>query len=179
MNSSPLLPSQVCLEPSAARTCRAALAWAAAKPLAFALVVSLAVFGLADAGNSQSESAKAKASAGKGKSDGKGRSADLAGSWSGGGRVQFPSGSVEQARCRAHYSRTSANSYAVNASCATASGRADQTATVRRVGENRYHGNFHNAEYDISGVISITVNGNSQSVRLTSSSASAILRLSR
>jgi hypothetical protein len=150
--------------------------WAAAKPLAIALAVSFAVFGLADPGNSQSDSAKAKASAGKSK---QARSADLAGSWSGGGRVQFPSGAVEQARCRAHFSRTSANSYWVNATCATASGRAEQTATVRRVGENRYHGSFHNAEYDITGVISITVSGNSQSVRLTSSSANAFLRLSR
>jgi hypothetical protein len=135
--------------------------------------MSLALLGLAEPGNSQSSS-KAKASAGK-----TAKTADLAGSWSGGGSVQFSSGSVERARCRAHYSRASRNSYAVSATCATASGKAAQTATVHKVGENRYQGNFHNSEYDISGTIYIVVNGNSQSVRLTSSSASAVLRLSR
>jgi hypothetical protein len=143
-----------------------------ARPLAAVLVAMVAAFALAGPGLGQDGGKD------KGKTKAKGE-ADLAGSWSGGGRVQFPSGSVEQARCRAHFSRTSRNSYAVNASCATASGRADQVATVRRVGENRYHGSFHNAEYDITGTISITVNGNSQSVRLLSSSASAFLRLRR
>ena len=67
----------------------------------------------------------------------------------------------------------------MQATCATASGKAAQTATVHRVGENRYRGNFHNAEYDISGTIFVVVNGNSQSVRLTSTSGSALFRLSR
>jgi hypothetical protein len=71
------------------------------------------------------------------------------------------------------------NSYALKATCATTSGTAAQTATLRKVSENRYHGNFHNAEYGITGTISVVVNGNRQSVRLTSSSASAILSLRR
>ena len=54
-----------------------------------------------------------------------------------------------------------------------------QTATVHRVGENRYRGSFHNVEYDISGTIFVVVSGNSQSVRLTSTSGSALFRLSR
>ena len=58
-------------------------------------------------------------------------------------------------------------------------GKAAQVATVHRVGENRYRGNFHNPDYDISGTIFVVVNGNSQSVRLTSSSGSALFRLSR
>jgi hypothetical protein len=60
--------------------------------------------------------------------------ATLEGSWSGGGSVSFASGSREQAHCRAHYRRAGNNSYSVNATCATASGRAAQTATVRQVG---------------------------------------------
>jgi hypothetical protein len=170
-----MLAPQACLQPIAVRSRRAAFLRAGARALAVALIATAAALGSAEPGNSQSETARAKATK---KGDGKARSTDLAGSWSGGGQVHF-SGSVEHARCRAHYSRMSANSYAVNATCATASGRAAQTATVRRVSENRYAGSFHNAEYDISGYISITVNGNRQSVRLTSSSASAFLHLSR
>ena len=85
----------------------------------------------------------------------------------------------ERARCRAHYRRAGANSYTVNATCATASGRADQTATLRRVGENRYSGSFYNSEYSISGVIHVVVRGASQTVRLFSDNGSAIFNLSR
>jgi hypothetical protein len=103
----------------------------------------------------------------------------LEGSWSGGGTVSFASGSKEQARCRAHYSRAGNNSYTVNATCAMASGRAAQTATVRKVGENRYSGSFYNSEYSISGVMHIVVHGTSQTVRLTGDSASGVINLSR
>ena len=67
----------------------------------------------------------------------------------------------------------------VNATCATASGRAAQTATVRQVGENRYSGSFYNSEYGISGVMHVVVRGTSQTVRLISDSASAVINLSR
>jgi len=39
--------------------------------------------------------------------------APLEGSWSGGGTVSFASGSKEQARCRARYSRAGKDSYTV------------------------------------------------------------------
>ena len=105
--------------------------------------------------------------------------AGLEGSWSGSGTVSFASGAREQARCRARYSRAGNNSYTVNATCATPSGRAAQTATVRRVGENRYSGSFYNSEYSISGVMHIVVRGASQTVRLISDSGSAVLNMSR
>ena len=103
----------------------------------------------------------------------------LEGSWSGGGSVTFASGAREQARCRAHYRRAGKSGYTVSATCATASGRASQTATLRQVGENRYSGGFYNSEYSISGVMYVVVRGSSQSVRLNSSSGSAALSLSR
>ena len=103
----------------------------------------------------------------------------LEGSWSGGGIVSFASGAKEQARCRARYSRAGKDSYTVNATCATASGRAAQTARVRQVGNNRYSGSFYNSEYSISGIIDVVVHGSSQTVRLTGDSASGVLNLSR
>jgi hypothetical protein len=108
----------------------------------------------------------------------KSHGAGLEGSWSGGGSVTFASGAREQARCRAHY-RRAGSGYTVSATCATASGRASQTATLRQVGENRYAGSFYNSEYSISGVMHVVVRGSSQTVRLNSSSASAVLSLSR
>lgn len=110
---------------------------------------------------------------------GKAQPVSLAGSWSGGGVVNFASGSTERARCRAHYSQRASNSYVLNATCATASGRATQTASLRSIGANRYQGNFYNSDYGISGSISVVVHGNRQSVHLSSSAGSASLQLSR
>jgi hypothetical protein len=103
----------------------------------------------------------------------------LEGSWRGAGSVAFASGQRERAECRAHYRRASSASYTVTATCATPSGRATQTATLRHVGGNTYQGRFHNSEYDVSGTIYVTVGGNRQSVRLTSESGSASFELRR
>jgi hypothetical protein len=103
----------------------------------------------------------------------------LEGSWSGGGTVSFASGAKEQARCRALYRRAGKSGYTVNATCATASGRAAQVATLRQVGENKYAGSFYNSEYSISGVMHVVVRGSSQTVRLISDSGSAVINLSR
>lgn len=181
MNSRPVHRSTARREPGATRARRSASRLA--QLCACALAVTLAMFGLAGPGMGQSDPAKAKTEAGKGKAEPvKEAKADvgLEGSWSGGGEVAFAvTGARERARCRAHYSRRSKDSYAMQATCATASGKASQTATVQKVGENRYRGTFHNSEYDITGTIFVVVNGNSQSVRLTSSSGSALFRLSR
>jgi hypothetical protein len=107
------------------------------------------------------------------------QAASLDGAWSGGGTVTFGSGAKEQARCRVHYTRRSGDSYFARATCATASGRAVQTATLRQSGQNSYKGRFYNREYDISGAIFVVLRGARQSVRLTSRSGSAFLQLSR
>ena len=135
------------------------------KGAAFGLASALTLSGLGDGVNAQPPKKLSVAS--------------LEGSWSGGGTVTFGSGAKEQARCRAHFSRAGKDSYTVNATCATASGRAAQTARVRQVGNNRYSGSFYNSEYSISGVIHIVVHGASQTVQLISSSGSGVLNLSR
>lgn len=99
----------------------------------------------------------------------------LDGVWVGGGTVTFASG-AEKASCRATYSRAGSG-YAMSGVCATPSGRAAQTATLRRVTDNSYEGRFYNKEYDISGRITVFVNGKNQTVRLTSANASANIHL--
>jgi hypothetical protein len=104
---------------------------------------------------------------------------NLEGSWSGGGAVSMASGAREHARCRARYSRRSNEGYIVNAVCATPSIRAVQTASLHKIGDNKFRGTFYNREYGISGTIYVVVRGNTQSVRLTSESGWASLQLSR
>ena len=107
------------------------------------------------------------------------QSTNLEGSWNGGGNVQFSSGKSERARCRASFSRSGANSYEMSAVCASASGRASQTAQLTRTGANRYSGSFQNSEYGISGSISLSVNGNSLNASLSGGGGSASLNLNR
>lgn len=110
----------------------------------------------------------------------KAEAADIEGAWSGGGTVSLASGSSEKARCRARYSRKSATSYALTASCATASGKVNQTASLKKTGENSYSGSYHNKDYNTSGTINVVVRGNTQNISLTSDAgATASLRLTR
>lgn len=102
----------------------------------------------------------------------------LDGIWNGGGTVTFPSGDKERARCRATF-RKSGGGYKMNAVCTTPSARAAQTAELVRVSGNRFSGEFFNAEFNLSGVIRITVNGNSLSAFLSGGGAQANLSLSR
>jgi hypothetical protein len=146
-------------------------------PVTGAIVGSAILLGVAPAialitGSAAPDRAAAQAAA-------EAQSPGLEGSWRGGGSVAFGPGQSERAQCRAQFRRSSATSYTVTATCATASGRATQTAIVRRVGGNRYQGTFHNSEYNTSGTIFITVAGNRQSVRLTGDAGSASLELRR
>ncbi|KWT69362.1 hypothetical protein [Hyphomicrobium sulfonivorans] len=104
--------------------------------------------------------------------------ASLSGSWSGGGWVSFSNGSKEKARCHASYSGGGA-SYTVTATCATASGKASQTAKVYRVSGSSYKGSFYNRDYNVRGSIRVHVNGKSQSVSLSGDGTSAQLNLKR
>lgn len=104
----------------------------------------------------------------------------IAGSWSGGGSVMFPSGAKEKARCKAHFAHMGSRTVEMSASCATASGKVGQSATLQKVGANSYKGRFVNPEYGVTGSIRVTVNGNHMSAWLSGSNgASASLGLKR
>lgn len=102
---------------------------------------------------------------------------NLEGAWSGGGSVNFASGSKERAKCRANFSRSSATSYRVSGTCATQSGKVTQNSEVFKTTANRYRGNFHNPEFDISGTIAIVVNGRSMTATLTTSNGTGVINL--
>jgi hypothetical protein len=104
---------------------------------------------------------------------------DLSGSWSGGGSVNYNSGSKEKARCRAQFNKIGASSYSMNATCATASGKVSQSATLKKTGANSYAGSFRNPEYNVTGSINVRINGSSQNVSMSSDAGSANFSLSR
>jgi hypothetical protein len=105
--------------------------------------------------------------------------ASLEGAWSGGGTVTFASGAHEKARCRASFTSSSATSYRVHGTCATQSGKVTQNAEVFKTTADRYRGNFHNPEFDVSGTISIRVHDRTLTATLTSSSGTGVLVMKR
>lgn len=107
------------------------------------------------------------------------QSASLEGSWSGGGKIVFPSGEAETARCKVHIKRQRGDNFGMNAVCATASARVQQSGELVRVSGNRFHGEFFNKEYNISGSIRVTVTGNKLNASLNGGGGSAQLSLSR
>jgi hypothetical protein len=106
-------------------------------------------------------------------------SSGLGGTWRGSGWMELSSGKREHARCRVHVSEQSRRTYSISAVCATESGRVSQNAVVRNAGGSSYVGRFYNAEYDVSGSIHLSVHGGTATARLTSSSAAAVISLSR
>ena len=103
--------------------------------------------------------------------------ASLSGSWSGSGFVKPSSGQRERVRCRVRYSRLSKKVFSVSARCASSSATISQSGTLLMIRPNLYVGDFYNAQFDISGRIRVKISGRSQSVTLSSSSATGRLRL--
>ena len=109
-----------------------------------------------------------------------GVSSSLAGSWSGGGAVTVGGAGIkETARCKANYQQVSTSTYRLEAICATPSGRATQTATLRLVTGTTYQGNFHNPDYNVTGTIKVIVDGDRQTVFLTSDAGDGQFELRR
>ena len=103
----------------------------------------------------------------------------LQGSWSGSGYVKPTDGKRESVRCRVQYSPQGSKVVAVSATCASASATIRQSGQLSMVSPNKYVGDFHNSDYDISGRIRVSINGGSQTVSFTSSKASGSMSLSK
>jgi hypothetical protein len=105
--------------------------------------------------------------------------ADLAGNWSGSGKIVMPSGNSERARCRASFRKQGARGFTMTATCATASAKVQQTATLQRVSDSGFSGSFFNAEYGVSGSIAITARGKTLSVSLAGGGGSGSFSLTK
>jgi hypothetical protein len=103
----------------------------------------------------------------------------LAGVWNGSGSVQLPSGASEKAKCKATFRKRGATTFVMDAVCASSSARAAQTASLQQVGPNKFSGDFTNAEFNVSGSINVTVNGNSLTASLNGGGATANFNLSK
>jgi len=104
---------------------------------------------------------------------------ELVGSWTGGGTVTLANGAREKARCRASYIAAGGRTYAMTATCATASAKVSQTAILSQNTKNRFGGTFFNPEFGVTGRIRIIVSGKRQTVYLSGSSGHATFNMHR
>jgi hypothetical protein len=109
----------------------------------------------------------------------KAAAAELAGSWSGSGNVTLSSGAREKARCRASFVPAGGRTFAMSATCATASAKVTQTAILSQNTPNRFGGTFYNPEFGVTGRIRVIVNGNRQTVYLSGSAGHATFNMRR
>lgn len=103
----------------------------------------------------------------------------LAGAWSGGGTVKLNDGGVERVRCRISYSKSTGNTYLLDATCSHSNGTISQTGRVVQVSGSRFTGRLYSDQYDVSGEISVSVNGNKQTLSLSSAKGSGSISLSK
>lgn len=107
--------------------------------------------------------------------------APLIGSWSGQGTVRLASGQLEAVRCRVSYSKgdSAGKTFTFDAICATTAGTFTLYGRVSKRSATLYRGSLYGEQSTVSGKVSISLSGNSQSVSVSNSQGSGSIRLSR
>ena len=105
----------------------------------------------------------------------------IVGSWSGRGTVRLTSGQVEPVSCRVRYEKgdSAGRTFVFNAKCAASAGTFLLYGRISKRSANTYRGSIFNDQSRVSGKLSISLSGNSQTVRATSSRGTGSIRLRR
>ncbi len=107
--------------------------------------------------------------------------ANIIGSWSGRGSVTLTSGQVEPVSCRVSYEKgdDKGKTFVLNATCATTAGTFVQSGRVSKRSSSSYSGSLYSDQYSVSGKVSISVKGSSQTIRVSSKKGRGSLSLRR
>ncbi|HDO52882.1 MAG TPA: hypothetical protein ENH05_09125 [Rhizobiales bacterium] len=105
--------------------------------------------------------------------------APIVGSWSGRGTVRLTSGQVEPVSCRVRYEKgdSAGKTFTLDAKCATTAGTFLLYGRVSRRSASSYRGSLYGEQSTVSGKITISVRGDSQTVRVSNSRGSGSLNL--
>ncbi|MDH3580902.1 MAG: hypothetical protein OEM91_09800 [Hyphomicrobiales bacterium] len=107
------------------------------------------------------------------------RADPLVGNWGGGGTIKLTNGALEKVSCRVRYEDGGGKTFVLNATCATTAGTIKQSGRVVKRSGSRYTGRLYSEEYSVSGDVSVSVKGGSQTVRVSSPKGSGNLSLRR
>jgi len=107
--------------------------------------------------------------------------ANIIGSWSGRGSVTLTSGQVEPVSCRVSYEKgdDKGKTFVLNATCATTAGTFVQSGRVSKRSSSSYSGSLYSDQYSLSGRVTVSVNGSSQIIRVSSKKGRGSLSLRR
>lgn len=107
--------------------------------------------------------------------------ASIIGSWSGRGTVRLTSGQVEPISCRVSYEKgdSAGRTFVFNARCAATAGTFAFYGRISKRSASSYRGTLFNEQSTVSGKVTISLSGNSQSVRVSSPRGSGSLKLRR
>ncbi len=106
----------------------------------------------------------------------------ILGSWSGRGSVTLiPSGQVEPVSCRVSYEKgdDKGRTFVLNANCATTAGTFAQSGRVVKLRSGRYSGSLYSDQYAVSGKVTVSVSGSSQTVSVRSPKGKGLLKLTK
>ena len=105
----------------------------------------------------------------------------IVGSWSGRGTVRLTSGQVEPVSCRVSYEKgdSAGRTFVFNAKCAAPPGTFLLYGRISKRSASTYRGSIFNDQSRVSGKVSISLRGNSQTIRATSSQGVGNIRLRR
>lgn len=104
---------------------------------------------------------------------------NIVGSWSGRGSVKLTSGQVEPVSCNVSYEEGGGRTFVLNARCATTAGTFVQSGRVVQRSSSSYTGRLYSEQYSVSGDVSISVSGSSQTVRVSSPKGHGSIRLNK
>ena len=107
--------------------------------------------------------------------------ANIIGSWSGRGSVTLTSGQVEPVSCRISYEKgdDKGRTFVLYATCATTAGTFEQSGRVSKRSSSSYSGSLYSDQYFVSGKVTVSVKGSSQTLRVSSKNGRGSLSLRR
>ena len=107
--------------------------------------------------------------------------ANIIGSWSGRGSVTLTSGQVEPVSCRISYEKgdDKGRTFVLYATCATTAGTFEQSGRVSKRSSSSYSGSLYSDQYSVSGKVTESVKGSSQTLRVSSKNGRGSLSLRR
>ncbi len=109
------------------------------------------------------------------------QAASIVGTWSGRGTVRLTSGQVEPVSCKVKYEKgdSAGKTFTLDAKCSSTAGIFELYGRVSKRSASIYRGSLYGEQSTVSGKITITVRGNSQSVNVTNPQGTGNIKLRR
>jgi hypothetical protein len=95
--------------------------------------------------------------------------------------VTLTSGQVEPVSCRISYEKgdDKGRTFVLKATCATTAGTFEQSGRVSKRSSSTYSGSLYSDQYSLSGKVTVSVKGSSQTIRVSSKKGRGSLSLRR